>query len=167
MICPEMRQQMLDADLDELTGLGGTPLARHIAACEPCRVAGRGIAAGTRRFAAERPIQIRATPTPSKARRGWLTGAIGLAAACLTFLVARAETNWAPEPRLADATLGAAVAPAELPVPDHSFAPTASDPVVDAPIDVVDPLVSVEVPEGRRALVMKTRNPSMTVIWLH
>ena len=173
MMCSHMRELMLVAELDELGGVGATSLAAHVRQCDRCRLVARRIAAGTRRFGTELALaEATGSPVPRTrrawARRAWLTGAIGLAAAAsFAIVVTRQRDGWTPS----------SGAPLEyLPDEDSASPPSFADPITEAA--VVEPIpdlmlsppleqVSVDVPEGRRAVVMKTRNPSMTVVWLH
>jgi hypothetical protein len=168
-----MRELMLVADVEELAGVGATPFAAHVRECDRCRVVARRIAAGTRRFGTELALEATsATPVTEsrsrRARRRWLTGVVGVAAAaCVAIILTRQADTWTPS-----------VAPVlELAPNEDSGAPTSfGEPIAEAA--VVEPIpdlmlsppleqVSVDVPEGRSAVVMKTRNPSMTVVWLH
>jgi len=173
MMCSEMREQMLVADLDELAGVGATPFAAHLRECDRCRGVARRITSGTLRFGTELALAAATgSPVPGTrrawARRAWLTGAVGLAAAaCFAIVVTRQRNVWTPM----------SAAPLEyLPSEDSTAPPSFADPINEAA--VVEPMpdlmpsppldqVSIDVPEGRRAVVMKTRNPSMTVVWLH
>jgi len=172
MMCSEMRELVLVADLDELAGAGATPFAAHLRECDCCRAMAHRIASGTRRFGMELALAA-ASPTPAiasrrrRARRGWLTGVVGLAAACIAIVLTRQADPWTPR-----------VAPVlELAPNEDSTAPTSFDePIAESAVAeptpdlmLAPPLeqVSVDVPAGRRAVVMKTRNPSMTVVWLH
>jgi hypothetical protein len=179
-----MRELMLAADLDELVGIGESPFAAHVRQCEGCRLVANRIASGTRRFGAELalagPSALTASPTGLRRRapRSLLVVAVGVAAAASIALIA----HWPLQPVPVAAMPVVELAPNEAPATATSFdGPTFDGPTFDAPVvdaatvDAIPELtlapplgqVSVEVPEGRSAVVMQTRNPSMTVIWLH
>jgi hypothetical protein len=184
MTCHEMTERMLDAELDELSGIGGTPLALHVRRCIPCRTAARTIVAGTRRLAmdvleTDAPA-IRAARSRSSRRRGLLVASV--AAAAITLLLS-SRGGEDTHPIALPATVAVVTRPAERPdatplprarpvppavrrpAPAQRASAPAPSTVAAAMGDDV-PHVTVDVPTGKQAVVMRTANPLVTVVWI-
>lgn len=226
MICETMRERLLEAELDELAGIGSSPVAVHVRECAWCRAVAERLIADSRLLGAEiARLSVHASPRADVAsrrrarRRGYL--AIGtLAAAALAFVIAtrsghrevgpvapviadaastvapsraaRASAPGAPaavsarganadetapltttmpvaRSRIARPPLEHAVQPRPLP----EAQPVSPTPLVPRPapqpLVVADArsLVAVAPPPGKRAAIMRTPDPAITVVWLY
>lgn len=141
MKCADARAAMLEAELDELRGMGSTPLAQHVASCADCAsyaqkilrsygALGSGLAQMSTQTAAVPVIPIRSR---KRNAQKWLPLPLA-AAAILALLLLRTEQE-------------------ELPNVDALARMTFKD----------TPLVTP--PAGKQAMVME-RN-EMTIVWLY
>jgi hypothetical protein len=152
MECREFIDAMQEAELAELRGEGGTPLAEHVRVCGECAAYATHVLAATDRLAASLmlesgrgsvvgPRRVLAPIQPSWRRR-FAGLAVGAAA-------------------LATLTVGldrAGVLSRDVP-PE-----TASDAIG---MDPQSPAPGVDVPAGRNAVVFRTSNPKITVVWYY
>ena len=150
MNCEMALEQMLESDVEDLTGESGTDLAAHIVTCERCQTVASEIVDGQRRLAdslrameARRNVdavldQVRAQATRRR-RRARALGALVpfAAAAALALLVTRDRTG---------------------PVPSGLD-------LVESSAEVSRPLVRL--PPGTNAMLLKTDNPKITVVWFY
>jgi hypothetical protein len=133
--CALMLDQMLEADLPELDGVGDSALAVHVRRCARCRAVADQIAGDTRELASlvKRSRDIAAESTPparSVATRSYGIAAVALAAA-LSFVAVR---TWSPNPttNAPNAIPRTAVAPGASNTPAVS-APTPATTATSAP----------------------------------
>ena len=140
MTCQAAREAMLDAELDELRGNGGSELAEHLRGCAPCRGRADAILAGYASLdAGLRALQpapggARVTPIGQRRRRyAWLPLPLA-AAALLALLLAR---------------------PASEPLPDVQALARRISPA--RPV--------VQPPPGKQAVVMMKND--VTIVWLY
>ncbi len=142
MTCDAARDLMLEADPDELRGAGATALALHLAGCAECRALAERVLA--QQAALDRALTAMAEAAQRGPRRAGRTGrrlaTWGLAAAAglAALLLAR------PDRPDGDGRLA-------VPPPLASAA---------APVDV-----DVSGTPGRSAVVMKTADPTITIVW--
>ena len=183
MTCHEMTERMLEAELDELSGVGQTALARHVRRCIPCRTAARNIVEGTRRLAVDvlrtDAVEVHASPMPRPRRRALLVWSAAAAAVALVLAtqVRDDDREIALPPSVAivippaasfDSTILSNARPVARPVRrpiSVQRTPALLASAVVATTDLV-PHVTVDVPPGRQAVVMRTANPLVTVVWL-
>lgn len=140
MTCTEARELLLEADLDALRGEGPSALARHVAACARCRaLAGQVLdeQAALDRVLAH--LAERAHPAGGVRRTppAVRVAAWGLAAAAAVVA----------------AFLGLRARPTAAPEPPAALA---------APPSAVEVDVSAS---GRNAVVFRTPDPTITVVW--
>ena len=70
MTCRAMVEQMLEADLAELTGSGGTNVARHLTECPKCRAVAARLLRDTRTLARSvLPVRMEPVVAPPRRRR--------------------------------------------------------------------------------------------------
>ena len=87
MTCAAMVEQMLEADLAELTGSGGTELARHVRECPRCRAVATRLVQDTRTLARSvpptcmEPVVVAAQPRRRGVYVAQSTALVGIAAA--------------------------------------------------------------------------------------
>lgn len=94
MTCSTILEQMLEADLSELTSADDNPIAAHLRECTRCRAAADRLVQDTRLLAqvvgtaslARNVVPFR--PRKSESRKSWAIGLVGVAAA-ITGLVVR------------------------------------------------------------------------------
>jgi len=187
MTCRDMVQRMLDAELEELSGIGDSTLARHIGECIPCRLAGRRIVSLTRQLGEDLP----ASPVPGTATarasgaRALARFAMGAALAASVTAGIMVRGAGAPAPihssGASPRSMEPAVVKAEPAVlPRHrlqsarasrqvasNHVPTAMPPHDDTEPRVIARRVAVQVHAGSQAIVMQTSDPLVTVVWLH
>lgn len=154
MTCDQILALLLDAEPDDLLRKTTSPLALHLAQCASCRAAATRLHHG---FAEAQGAYLQIEPAsgeesmvaapplakPHQARlpgsaRPWLLVAVGIAALLAVVLL----------PRLA--SLG----PAEV---------ATVEPVTRAPI--APP--TVQVPPEQNAIVLPTRDPLISVVWIY
>lgn len=141
MTCTEVRVALLEADLDELRGTAGTPLALHVRACADCRVAAERVvrvedAMGRRlaEFAPGHPVPA-ASARLGRRHHPWRWAVSLAAAATIVALIVRPGQG--PSPRDAPSA-------SEQPGPGR---------------------VAVEAPPGRNVAVFETADPDIVIIW--
>lgn len=152
MTCAEAFDEILEADVEVLQGLGKGPLVRHLRECPRCATRARAVLAGAGALGLEMSEHVPALdldalldqaldPGRNRARivsirrRALGFGLIPLAAAAaLVSLFLRTEPN----------------------LPGDPLPPS---PAVSASLDV-------GVPEGRNVAVLATNDPDITVLWL-
>jgi hypothetical protein len=144
MICDDALVAMLDADPEELAGHARSALSTHLATCERCQAVAQTLVAETRRMASVVSIETRRS-LGARLARPLVLGA-GLAAAALVIVAIRR----APESRVPVS-----------PVAQHPFAELPLFPPMSTPA------VNVTPPNGKRATVVGTSNPKITVVWLY
>ncbi len=142
MTCDEARDLLLEAEPEALRGTGTSALALHLAGCAECRAMAVRVlaqqAALDRALTAMAEARLAAPARP--ARRRWRLATWGLAAAAglAALLLAR------PDRPDGDGRLAAP--------PRLASAPAAVD-------------VDVSATPGRNAVVMKTADPTITIVW--
>ena len=152
--CEMALEQMLESDVEDLTGESGTDLAAHIAACERCQAVASEIVDGQRRLAdslrameSGRRVdavldEVRSQATRRR-RRARVFGALVplAAAAALALLITSDRSGTVPPP---------------------------SDAVVsESATAVPPPRTMVRLPPATNAMVLKTDNPTITVVWFY
>lgn len=224
MTCTTMLDQMLEADLPELGGVGDSALAVHVRECPRCQVVANQLVRDTHELANMLVRSHRVAGKPLRrpriaSRRSRRIAAVGLAA--VSFVTLRA---WLPtvstaarspnatrmvaassaasdEPtNIGAATpIAASAAPRHLPhrrerpsraqprglrVVAYSMDAVRVDPVSAQPVSPaasVEPVridataadaplgnhVRADPPAGKRARVLRTANPDVTVVWLY
>ena len=194
MMCDHALEMLLEADLDELAGNGGSPLAAHVRECAKCRAVATRIAVDTRALARAFD-ENRVVPRPLGGRPRFalrpvvVVGAMAAALALIVFGLRR-DRDLPPL-----AATGPAASPVPAPSPARIVKPAArgaresqgtpvaprrfAEPVPATPVRFVashsvtaraigDPGgVTVTAPEGTRVAVLRTGNPAITVVWLY
>ena len=157
MTCTECIEQLLEADPETLAGTGMSPVAEHIASCAQCRrVATKLLAAHDRDSSAYLGIQSRKTADAVATRvivsqqgsavrrlsivRQIRWGLVPLAAAAVLFLTLVTRQNSNRVAAITADSLDVAARPSVL---------------------------SVRVPPGKNAVVFKTRDPLISVVWIY
>ncbi len=148
--CEMALDQMLESDVEDLTGESGTELAAHIAACERCQAVASEIVEGQRRLAdslrameSGRTVDVVLDEVRSQAtRRRRRARAFGVlvplaAAAALALLVTSDRSGTVP-----------------------------SDAVIPE-IAIAVPPTLVRLPPATNAMLLKTDNPKITVVWFY
>lgn len=148
--CEMALDQMLESDVEDLTGESGTELAAHIVACERCQAVASEIVEGQRRLAdslrameAVRTVDVVLDEVRSQAtRRRRRARAFGVlvplaAAAALALLVTSDRSGTVP-----------------------------SDAVIPE-IAIAVPPTLVRLPPATNAILLKTDNPKITVVWFY
>ena len=148
--CEMALDQMLESDVEDLTGESGTELAAHIVACERCQAVASEIVEGQRRLAdslrameAVRTVDVVLDEVRSQAtRRRRRARAFGVlvplaAAAALALLVTSDPSGTVP-----------------------------SDAVIPE-IAIAVPPTLVRLPPATNAILLKTDNPKITVVWFY
>ena len=136
--CAEMRDAMLDAEVDELRGIGETPLARHVTSCALCRAHAHKLLRGYVKLEAGLAAMSTQTAHPH------------------VLPVHSKQWRWIPLPLAAAAVLALVIAQRQ----DEAL------PNVDALGRMIAreaPLVSP--PAGQQAMVMEKNE--MTIVWLY
>ncbi len=193
MTCESMLERMLDAEPAELRGEGDTPLAAHLRTCTRCRAVAARIAGDTAALLAavreDSHAARRASVGRPRIAHGRAIAAGTLAAAAL---LAMAVWMSAPEPGSAGRPPSApapAPAPGEGPVaavavrtPVAVAAPVLPAERFPAPPPIqperlgaagstvrrgAPPPLAVHPPPGVRVAVLRTANPTITVVWLY
>ncbi len=194
MTCTRMLEQMLDADVTTLAGVGDSDLARHVRECEQCRRVADVLTRETHALAAAVPTVV--------PRRHRLTGrisrvlslprldtiaALAAAAALIVFAMTRGIRVDPAQPADVAATVApgpaAGIAAPSVPpaartasLTPHAFArPISIEPTrlaltpepIPAPSDARRAAVVVEPGNGARAAVLRTSDPKITVVWLY
>lgn len=190
MNCDEAREWLMDAEPEALATVEGSPVAAHLETCTECRavvarlrvmqrelrdaysaaaslsgaehVAFRAMAAG------RSPVEGRTAAR----RRRWVvavTGVLGLAAAAV-LAVSVVPRHEAPRPARSPEVLqsdsdAGAIAGAGRSVTTGVAAGGPGDAL--ARTGNATSGVSVDVPEGRNAIVFATRNPLISVVWIY
>lgn len=140
MTCQAAREAMLDADLEELRGIGSSELVEHLRECAACRARAGAIIDGyvslEAGLRALRPAQAGARVTPIGRRRS--------------------RYAWLPLPLAAAAVLALLLArPASEPLPDVQALARRISP--EQPV--------VQPPAGKQAVVMMKND--VTIVWLY
>jgi anti-sigma factor RsiW len=160
MNCHEAREWLIDADPDVLTHAEASPVAGHLQSCASCRAVvarlltaqhgmhGAYLAVAPRKSAAEVAQQVLAGESKVLPITATRRGRRNVVAAASVLSLATAAA-------VLIAVVGRQRAPA---------AP-AFQPAVVA--DTAVSSITVEVPEGRNAIVFTTRNPLISVIWIY
>jgi hypothetical protein len=129
---------MLTAESAELAPQGSGDLAEHLRACDACAAAARALGSAMRRLAAD--LEPAPAGTPVRA--------------------AGARTAAARRDRIGMAALAAAAAVTLLLV--RSSAPIPEPVAPELPAGPI-----VEVPPGHNAVVFRTADPDITVVWYY
>ena len=151
MNCEMALEQMLASDVEDLTGESGTDLAAHVVVCERCQAVASEIVEGQRRLAdglrameAGRTVdavldEVRAQATRRR-RRARVFGVLVpfAAAAALALLITSDRSGRVP-----------------------------SDAVVPESATAVPPRTLVRLPPATNAMLLKTDNPKITVVWFY
>ena len=140
MSCTEIRDALLDAELDELRGIGETPVARHVATCAECRAYAQTI---LRSY-----LQMDAALTEMSTQRRDAT---------VLPLKKRRRARWLPLPLAAAAVIALVMVRAQ---------PDDEPPNVDRLAQLMfkeQPVVSPRA--GQQALVMEKNE--LTIVWLY
>jgi len=191
MTCNQMLERLIEADPDALAGRGTSDVAVHVRECVRCRAVANQLLAETRLLASavERGAVVRRLrPTP-------IVLALA-AAAALTFVVLPGQPTTpstigpsrAPVAATPQTVPAVVVAPALRPVvrapaSSQSAAPLAprgqfvraypsavpltATPMQVGPTDVSYDQVAITPPPGKRAAVMRTNDPAITVVWVY
>jgi hypothetical protein len=138
MNCTEARDAMLVADLAELRRDDGSdaPLGAHLAVCDPCRSLAQSMVEQTALIGALLAVRQQNIGRPRTARRVALLASLPIAAAVVVTVTMSVRRSDGVVPR----------------VSSHPLPPART--------------VSIDVARGQRAAVLKTADPSVTVIWL-
>jgi hypothetical protein len=159
-ICATMREELLEAAPDELAGVAQTPIAEHVRECRRCGPIARVLVEEHARLGTALTLvqprlsadaaadDILATPDPVPESR-WRTRAEG----ARRFLAAAF-------PMAAAAAIAAYFVYGVLPAEDPIVVVTAMD--QERPARVV----RATVPEGGSAVVLRTANENITLVWI-
>lgn len=152
MNCEMALDQMLESDVEDLTGESGTELAAHIAACERCQAVASEIVEGQRRLAdslramdAGRNVdavldEVRVQATRRRRRARAFGVLVPFAAAAALALLVTSDRSGTVPP----------------------------DPVVpESATAVPPPRTLVRLPPATNAILLKTDNPKITVVWFY
>jgi len=153
MPCTEVRELLLEAEPEELRGVGASALAEHLRACRACARIAERILAETRMLDAYLE-DAPPPPLPEILRRAGVARASEGAPAVPAKRTVRRRWLWAPA--------AAAAAFAALFVALESrgpVTPSVSTTMPAEPPPVVEPASSATV------AVMQTDNPDITVLW--
>lgn len=190
MKCPEALETMLDAEPSDLSPHGSTALAAHLQSCANCARVAAAMHADIRALAAVMPAVPVGTRTPWRLRQGIV---LASAAAVLLFVMIRERPVPTVRPHPADATavvVARPTAPLPAPTPTQSARATTRvsrvapllyampDPEpLDIPVGLAlrdstgpasEPAFDgVSVSAHGKVTVLKTSNPSITVIWFN
>lgn len=181
MKCDHALELLLEADLDELAGNGGSALAAHVRECAKCRAVAAQIATDTRALARAFDANRVVAPETSARRRFAVRPAVvvGAMAAAFAFIVFGLRQDGDVPPLAATGSTAATAAreSSGTPVAPRRFAePVPATPVrfaasqsvtVHAPAISDAGGVTVTPPEGTRVAVLRTGNPAITVVWLY
>lgn len=209
MSCAELLEHMLEADLNELTATGASPLATHLRACDRCRSVASHLTRETRllRTAVRRSRRTSivkryvvaaaaAALCVAMARSTLERGASPAPAAVKGVVVARSTernttVNSAPhatppisEARAPGRTHGARATASAPPPRSAGYLPNPVRPVRlgaaaaerpmpiaavrldEAPREPLGATVRVDPSDGQRATILRTADPTVTVVWL-
>jgi len=146
--CPRVHD-LLEAEPEELSGAGTTPLARHVRGCERCALSARrilGANAGLEAAlnAAAAPVVLDLDALIAEARVAGVSGEPALPR--------HAWRKWA--------TLAAAATVVGL-----LLFPTRDPSLPGVPLEASAAPAALEIPAGRDVAVIATDNPDITVLW--
>ena len=152
MECREFIDAMQEAELAELRGEGGTPLAEHVRVCDECAGYAKHVLTATDRLAAS---------LLEESGRGSVVGARRVLAA----------TRPAWPRRFAGLAVGTA-ALVTLAVGLDRAGVLSRDVLLENPSDAIgmdqqSTSPGIDVPAGRNAVVFRTSNPKITVVWYY
>ncbi len=170
MTCAEARQAILVAELRELLAQGDSTLAVHIRGCQRCRKAAEAVVAEEEILSAgltslvavpdaDRVLELALDSLPASAH-GRASG-LGpthrrAGPAPLRWLSPlRRSSAWIALPVVAAAGLAWLFLAGPPPLPGPSYVPSAQAPGMAA-----------EVPPGQNVAVLKTPDPTITVLWI-
>ncbi len=150
--CEMALEQMLESDVEDLTGESGTDLAAHIVTCERCQAVASELVDGQRRLAdglrameAGRPVdavldEVRAQATRRRRRARAFGVLVPFAAAAALALLITSDRS------------------GTVPPPSDAVVPESATPV---------PRTLVRLPPATNAMLLKTDNPKITVVWFY
>ena len=146
--CPRVHD-LLEAEPEELSGAGTTPLARHVRGCERCALSARRILAANAGLeaalnAAAAPVVLDLDALIAEARVAGVSGEPALPR--------HAWRKWA--------TLAAAATVVGL-----LLFPTRDPSLPGVPLEASAAPAALEIPAGRDVAVIATDNPDITVLW--
>ena len=195
MKCREALVAMLGADPPELAGRGDSPVAEHVRGCARCAAVAGRLMSESRLLAsavAWHESAVRSAPRRVVWRPlGAFTGTLAVAALVLAVIVVRRPVDRSPvniERSAAQAVVVAPPAPAPVPVEKSNSSATVrrrpraepramlmgSKRYEAVPIRAVTSVaatpmatVAVKPSAGHRAAVIRTSNPSVTVVWIY
>lgn len=171
MSCTEIRERLLEAELDELAGESDTPVGRHVRSCPACGAVARTLLAETRALGAA--LDSLAPSRDGVAPAGHVAGSRSSLAAGPVPSVVR-ERGGSPVPRSRGrvrrwAPLAAAAGLAGLIAIGWGEDRPLGDP--STPLDRVEAPVgerfAIEVPDDGRLAVFDTADPSIKVVWFY
>jgi hypothetical protein len=152
MTCAEAFDEILEADVEVLRGMGEMPLALHLRECPRCAARARAVLAGAGALGQEMAERV-----PGPDLDALLDQALD---------PGRNRTRALPIPRralgLTLIPLAAAAALVSLFLRTEPSLPGDSQP----PSPAVSTGLDVGVPEGRNVAVLATNDPDITVLWL-
>jgi predicted anti-sigma-YlaC factor YlaD len=158
MNCSEARTWLLSAEPAALQTDGAGPLAEHLRSCEVCRAAADRILEGMREIDAllqtpshSLPLSYQAASRKRMGNRRHVYSALAAAASLVLALVFVERSGRDAEPRGSAASSG-------------TRASIAADPAANFDMRMLDAPV-VNVPAGHNAVVFRTSNPRITVVW--
>lgn len=191
MTCTQMLERLIEADPDALAGRGNSDVAVHVRECARCRALATQLLAETRLLATvvERGAAVR------RIRSSVIIPALAAAAAVAFVMLPDQPTKPAivfPSRAPAVAVTPNVVAPVvvapALPSTKRTSTPAAvastsaprrqlaraypvATPIAAMPLQVPAEIsyqqVAVTPPPGKRAAVMRTSDPAMTVVWVY
>jgi hypothetical protein len=152
MECREFVDTMQEGELAELRGEGGTPLAEHVRGCRECAAYATHVLAATDRLAAS---------LMEESGRGSVVG--------VRRVLAAIQPSW--RRRFAGLAVSAA-ALVTLAVGLDRAGVLSRDVPLETPSDAIgmdqqSTSPGVDVPAGRNAVVFRTSNPKITVVWYY
>ncbi len=171
MSCTEIRERLLEAELDELAGESDTPVGRHVRSCPACGAVARTLLAETRALGAA--LDALAPSRDGVAPAGHVVGSRSSLAAGPVPSVVR-ERGGSPVPRSRGrvrrwAPLAAAAGLAGLIAIGWGEDRPLGDP--STPLDRLEAPVgerfAIEVPDDGRLAVFDTADPSIKVVWFY
>ena len=140
MMCDHALEMLLEADLDELAGNGGSPLAAHVRECAKCRAVATRIAVDTRALARAFD-ENRVVPRPLGGRPRFALRpvvVVGAMAAALALIVFGPQRD-GDLPPLAATGSTSATGPSAATGPTAATGPAASDVPAPSPARIVKP----------------------------
>jgi hypothetical protein len=152
MECREFIDAMQDAELAELRGEGGTPLAEHVRVCSECAEYAKHVLAAT---------DCLAVSLMEESGRGSVVG--------VRRVLAATRPAW---PRLFAGLAAGAAALVVLAVGLDRAGVLSRDVALENPSDAIgmdqqSTSPGIDVPAGRNAVVFRTSNPKITVVWYY